>query len=117
MALLRRGHTVTMLDAGLELESDRKSLVDSLRAMPRENWPNATLSKIKEENMRADTSGVPLKYVFGSDFPYRETARYIPISPGLSHAGALNGLPSCLDNACLSAFAGFAAVRAPTAIA
>jgi choline dehydrogenase-like flavoprotein len=78
MALLRKGHGVTMLDAGLELESDRKNLVESLRAMPPENWSAIMLAKIKE-NMHADASGVPLKYVYGSDFPYRETSRYIPI--------------------------------------
>ena len=80
-ALLRKGHAVTMLDAGLELESDRKSLVANLRATSPENWSQGTLAKIKE-NMCADASGVPLKYAYGSDFPYRDTARYIPIDSG-----------------------------------
>jgi choline dehydrogenase-like flavoprotein len=78
IALLRKGHSVTMLDAGLELEADRKSLVENLRATSPEDWSNAMLTTIKE-NMRAGASGVPLKYVYGSDFPYRETARYVPI--------------------------------------
>jgi len=61
-----------MLDAGLELEPDRARIVrQCVRTRPAAWNPNqiATL----KGGMAADATGVPLKLVFGSDFPYRET--------------------------------------------
>lgn len=69
-ALVDQGHEVAMLDAGLELEPERQRVVTELASQAPAGWKPESVSVIKE-NMAPDTSGVPLKYVYGSDFPYR----------------------------------------------
>jgi choline dehydrogenase-like flavoprotein len=72
-ALLESGKEVLMLDAGEELELTRQQLVESLAAIPKEQWPPETVARLKE-SMAPTAAGVPLKYLFGSDFPYRRPA-------------------------------------------
>ncbi|HZJ13516.1 MAG TPA: GMC family oxidoreductase N-terminal domain-containing protein [Chthoniobacteraceae bacterium] len=72
-ALLERGKEVLMLDAGAELEPARQEFVDSIAALPKEKWPAETVARLKER-MAPTAAGVPLKYLFGSDFPYRRPA-------------------------------------------
>jgi len=93
-ALLARGATVLMLDAGLELEPDRAQVVRQCAAVKPEAWSAEQLAVMKS-GMDADAKGVPLKLVFGSDFPYRETAEKIPWrnhGTGLKPSLALGGL-------------------------
>ena len=93
-ALLARGATVLMLDAGLELEPDRAQIVRQCAAMKPEAWSAAQRAALTG-GMAADAKGVPLKLVFGSDFPYRETAEKIPWrnhGTGLKPSLALGGL-------------------------
>jgi choline dehydrogenase-like flavoprotein len=93
-ALLARGATVLMLDAGIELEPDRAQIVRQCAgSKPAAGNPNqiATL----KSGMVADAKGVPLKLVFGSNFPYRETEEKIPWQnhgTGLKPSLALGGL-------------------------
>jgi choline dehydrogenase-like flavoprotein len=96
VALLRKGHEVTMLDAGLELESDRSRTVRTLAQQDATNWDPQLVARLKE-NMQSSTGGIPLKYIYGSDFPYRETDRYIPreasnvgLVPSLAKGGFSN---------------------------
>jgi ferredoxin len=95
-ALLARGATVLMLDAGLELEPDRVRLVRELASVKPPDWQPGQLSKLKE-GMTAGASGIPLKLFFGSDFPYRETETLIPwqsqgtsVRPSLALGGLSN---------------------------
>jgi ferredoxin len=93
-ALLARGAAVLMLDAGLELEPDRAQTVRQCAAVKPDAWSTAQLAVIKG-GMAADARGVPLKLVFGSDFPYCETAEKIPWhnhGTGLKPSLALGGL-------------------------
>jgi len=76
-ALLARGATVRMLDAGLELEPDRARLVRELASVKPAEWRPEQIARLKE-GMTASASGLPLKLIFGSDFPYRETETHIP---------------------------------------
>jgi choline dehydrogenase-like flavoprotein len=78
-ALLEHGVRVTMLDAGLELEPERRATVRRMRAALPQDWSPDDLSHVKE-GMAPGVHGVPLKYVFGSDFPYRGTERFIPLA-------------------------------------
>lgn len=69
-ALLKRGLSVTMLDAGVELEPERLALVRQLRYTRPSDWDVASLDLLKQTS--CDTRGISLKYVYGSDFPYRQ---------------------------------------------
>jgi choline dehydrogenase-like flavoprotein len=93
-ALLARGATVLMLDAGLELEPDRAQIVRQCGSVKPDAWSAAQRAALTG-GMAADAKGVPLKLVFGSDFPYRETAEKIPWrshGTGLKPSLALGGL-------------------------
>ena len=95
-ALLARGATVLMLDAGLELEADREQLVRRLAGTPPDGWTDTDRAALKGD-MTASAKGIPLKLLFGSDFPYRETAEKIPwrgvgigVQPSLAFGGLSN---------------------------
>ncbi len=95
-ALLEKGHEVLMLDAGLGLEPARQEMVDQLAATPPENWPAETVARLKE-SMTPTSAGVPLKYLFGSDFPYRRPASAAALERegvGLQPSYAAGGLSS-----------------------
>jgi len=96
VALVRMGYKVTMLDAGLELEPDRKEMVRQLADQDSADWDKRSVERLKE-NMRSGVAGIPLKYVYGSSFPYRETEIYIPregknvaLMPSLAKGGFSN---------------------------
>src|ERR1700691_2671725 len=72
-ALLRQGRKVTLLDAGLELEAARSRQLVALQSIPPERWGPGERAFLKE-GMGADTSGIPVKLAYGSDFPYRAVA-------------------------------------------
>ena len=68
-ALLQKGAQVTLLDVGLELEPERSNRLDKIRKLEPEQWQRADLEFLKE-GMSAGTDGIPLKYAYGSAFPY-----------------------------------------------
>jgi choline dehydrogenase-like flavoprotein len=70
-ALLEQGAQVTMLDSGLELEPERRDRVVQLKNTTLEKWQPDDLAFLKEATS-AGVSGIPLKYAYGSDFPYRD---------------------------------------------
>jgi len=95
-ALLARGATVLMLDAGLELESDRAQIVRQFAEVKPSAWPISDRARLKGD-MAACATGIPLKLAFGSDFPYRETESHIPwqgrsisVRPSLALGGLSN---------------------------
>jgi choline dehydrogenase-like flavoprotein len=70
-ALLQRGAQVIMLDAGLSLEPDRAALVAAMRQTTPASWTTEQIARIKE-GTSATAKGLPLKLLYGSDFPYRD---------------------------------------------
>ena len=93
-ALLARGANVLLLDSGLGLEPERARIVRDCAETNPAAWSPGQLAALKA-GMAADASGVPLKLVFGSDFPYRETTEMIPWrnhGTGLKPSLALGGL-------------------------
>jgi choline dehydrogenase-like flavoprotein len=76
-ALLARGTSVLMLDAGIELEPERAKIVRELAGTKSSAWNPGQVAGLKS-GMAADSTGVPIKLLFGSDFPYRETGEKIP---------------------------------------
>lgn len=71
MALLQQGVQVTLLDAGLELDPERSDQLVRLQGLGPDKWQSSDLAFLKE-GTTADGGGIPLKYAYGSDFPYRD---------------------------------------------
>src|ERR1700694_1477373 len=70
-ALLEGGAQVTMLDAGLELEPDRKRRLIDLQSVAFPAWEEASLTLLRE-GVDVTAGGIPLKLAYGSEFPYRD---------------------------------------------
>ena len=95
-ALLARGARVLMLDAGIELETDRAQNVRQLAQTKPASWTAPQLNALKGD-LTVTAKGLSLKKVFGSDFPYRETKAGIPwrgngigLQPSLALGGFSN---------------------------
>ena len=96
VALVKKGLPVRMLDTGLELEPERVKAVERLHNSPPAQWDPASLNSLKESTSPG-VKGVSRKYVYGSDFPYREVDNLIPtqsidceVSPSLAKGGFSN---------------------------
>jgi len=76
-ALLDRGREVTLLDAGVRLEPERRARVERLAHSDPAEWSGEVLEEIRRQTPPA-LGGVPLKYSFGSDFPYQDVERFVP---------------------------------------
>jgi len=95
-ALLARGASVLMLDAGLELDPGRAQIVRQFADAKPSAWQTGDRARLKGD-MAAGAKGIPLKLAFGSDFPYRETETHIPwqsqgtsVRPSLALGGLSN---------------------------
>jgi len=103
-ALLKQGLQVTMLDAGIVLEPDRRRLIEGLQNSSPESWNKESLTFLKQ-NTTPSHRGIPTKFAYGSDFPYREADKFIPLQKrnadpiaslargGLSNVWGSNVLP------------------------
>lgn len=95
--LVRRGLSVVLLDAGTTLEPERQASLETLRARRPRDWDPAVIASWKDRVV-ADSAGVQIKYVYGSDYPYRDVNRIIPrqsrnighLTPSLAQAGFSN---------------------------
>jgi choline dehydrogenase-like flavoprotein len=76
-ALVARGERVTVLDAGVELEAERRALVDGMAAGTPADWSADEVAEISRQ-MPASLGGVPLKFTYGSDFPYQHVEQFSP---------------------------------------
>ncbi len=94
-ALLARGASVLMLDAGMELEADRAAIIRELAHEKVSEWPPEQAARIHGKR-GAELKELPHKNVFGSDFPYRDTQEKIPwrgdgaLLPSLALGGLSN---------------------------
>jgi choline dehydrogenase-like flavoprotein len=70
-ALLDGGEKVTMLDAGLELESSRRRQLVSLQSTPSTSWTKESAGFL-HDGVEATRDGIPMKLAYGSDFAYRD---------------------------------------------
>jgi choline dehydrogenase-like flavoprotein len=71
MALIAQGRRVTLVDVGLTLESERQARLDAIGSQPFESWDPAEVAKLKG-TLPSDSSGVQVKLLYGSDYPYRD---------------------------------------------
>ena len=95
-ALVSRGQDVLMLDGGVELEPGRAKIVAGLSQKKFSDWPPDQIAALQGKDL-ADAKGIPIKKLFGSDFPYRETEDKIPwrapgiaVRPSLAFGGLSN---------------------------
>ncbi len=76
LALTQRENLeITVIDIGLQLESDRKRLIDGLASSAPDEWDGKTIEVISKQPVAARSSGVPEKRVFGSDYPFRNAGQ------------------------------------------
>jgi choline dehydrogenase-like flavoprotein len=73
-----------MLDAGLELEPDRRRQLEDLQSVAFTSWDEPSLRFLRE-GVKVSAGGIPLKLAYGSDFPYRDPIDQ-PISADRVHA-------------------------------
>ncbi len=66
-----------MFDVGVSLEPERAELIEQMRNAPPQRWTREQVGRIKE-GMGAGVKGIPLKLVYGSDFPYRGAEEHAP---------------------------------------
>src|SRR5258708_21633914 len=76
-ALLEKGLTVRMLDAGLKLEPSRSRVVEQLAASPPSAWDPKLLAVLKD-NPAAHAKGLPQKLAYGSAFPHPPNQQNLP---------------------------------------
>ena len=58
---------ITVIDIGLQLETDRQHLVSALATSAPDEWDGETVKLISKQPAVSSTRGIPEKRVFGSD--------------------------------------------------
>lgn len=72
LALSRRENVqITVVDIGLQLETDRQQLVDALASSAPDEWDAQTIQLVSKQPVASGNAGIPEKRVFGSDYPFR----------------------------------------------
>ena len=100
-ALLRQGCAVTMLDAGLMLEPDRREKLQRLKTVDPASWNGAQVAFLRGTT-KAGLSGIPIKLTYGSDYAYRRVAAATPtkeIGADLRSSYALGGFTNVWGSA------------------
>jgi ferredoxin len=75
---------ITVIDVGLQLETERQQLVDALASSDPGNWDEGVVDIVSQRPVDSKTRGVPEKRVYGSDYPFR-------------NVGQLDGVTSATD--------------------
>src|SRR6266487_5700724 len=71
----RENLKITVIDIGLQLETDREQLVEALVASSPDEWDEQTVELISKQAVASRNSGVPEKRIFGSDYPFRDVGQ------------------------------------------
>ena len=96
----RENLEITVIDIGLQLESDRKQLIEALALSSPDEWDEQTIELISEQPVSSRNSGIPEKRIFGSDYPFRNVGQ-------LGGLTTVNGATASLIS---SAYGGFSNV-------
>jgi ferredoxin len=96
----RENLEIIVIDVGLQLESDRAQLIETLAAVSPDEWDERTIELIVKLPVAARNAGVPEKRVFGSDYPFRNVGQ-------LSGLTTVSGATTSLIS---SAYGGFSNV-------
>lgn len=76
-AITQAGREVTILDAAVTLEPERARRVSRMASQTPTQWAPDDVAEVKRQ-MPATLGGVPLKFTYGSDFPYQQVERFVP---------------------------------------
>ena len=72
LALSRREDLrITVIDIGLQLETERRQLVTTLASSSPDEWDAHTIDLLSGQPVTSGSSIIPEKRVFGSDYPFR----------------------------------------------
>jgi ferredoxin len=71
----RENLQITVIDIGLQLESDREQLIETLATSSPDQWDEQTIELISKQPVASRNSVVPEKRVFGSDYPFRNASQ------------------------------------------
>lgn len=72
LALKRREDVeITVIDIGLQLEAERREIVNGLASGAPHEWSSDAVELISKQPVAAGGRGIPEKRVFGSDYPFR----------------------------------------------
>jgi ferredoxin len=96
----RENLKITVVDIGLQLESDREQLIQALASSSPDEWDEQAIELTSKQPIAARNSGVPEKRVFGSDYPFRNVGQ-------LDGLTTVNGATASLIS---SAYGGFSNV-------
>ena len=101
LALSRREDLkITIIDLGLQLETERRQVVDVLASSDPCQWDAALVEGVSEQPVDSKARGVPEKRLYGSDYPFR-------------NVGQLDGVTAARDAATpliSAAYGGFSTV-------
>jgi len=101
LALSRREDLkITVIDVGLQLETERQQLVDVLASSEQCHWDAAAVDSVSQGPVDSKTRGVPEKRLYGSDYPFR-------------NVGQLDGVTAAADattSVISAAYGGFSTV-------
>src|SRR5215470_852951 len=76
----RENLEIIVIDIGLQLESSRKRLIESLASSSPDEWDRQIIELISEQPAASRSSGVPEKRVFGSDYPFRNVGQLVGLT-------------------------------------
>ena len=96
----RENIKITVIDIGLQLESDREKLIEALASSSPDKWDEQTIELISKQPVASRNSRIPEKRVFGSDYPFRNVGQ-------LAGLTTVNGATATLIS---SAYGGFSNV-------
>jgi ferredoxin len=71
----RENLKISVIDIGLQLETDREHLVEALASSSPDCWDVQTIERISKQSASSRNSGIPEKRVFGSDYPFRNVGQ------------------------------------------
>jgi ferredoxin len=87
LALSRRENLkITVIDIGLQLETDRERLIEALVSSPSDEWDEQAIELMSRQPVASRNPGVPEKRLFGSDYPFRNVGQLA----GLTAANGAN---------------------------
>ena len=90
----RENLEITVIDIGLQLETDRQELVSVLASSSPDEWDAETVKHISKQPVVSSTRGIPEKRVFGSDYPFRNVGQLggLTAASGAAHIADLISL-------------------------
>jgi ferredoxin len=83
LALSRREDLkITVIDIGLQIESERQQVIDRLASSAPRQWDAPLIDTISEQPVDSCTRGVPEKRSYGSDYPFRNVGQLDGLTAG-----------------------------------